>query len=112
MHVDDLAEACLILMQNYSKPELINIGWGKDISIKELAYLVAEKAHYKGLINFDHSKPDGMLCKSLDIQKMYEIGFKPKISLDEGISQMIQIYNSGLGNCNDLNYTPCPSIKK
>ena len=112
MHVDDLAEACLILMQNFSKPELINIGWGKDISIKELAYLVAEKANYKGLIKFDHSKPDGMLRKCLDIQKMHEIGFKPKIGLDEGISQMIRIYNSGLENCNDLNHTPCPTIKK
>jgi len=53
-----------------------------------------------------------MLRKCPDIQKMHEIGFKPKTGLDEGISQMIRIYNSGLENCNDLNHTPCPPIKK
>jgi len=94
MHVDDLAEACFVLMQEYDRPELINIGWGKDISIKELAYLIAKKILYPGIIKFDTEKPDGMLRKCLDIHKMNDIGFTPKISLDEGISQMIQLYKS------------------
>jgi len=92
MHVDDLADACLFLMQEYDDTDLINIGWGKDISIKELAYLIAQKTNYKGIISFDTSKPDGMLRKCLDISKINLLGYRPKITLDEGISQMIQMY--------------------
>jgi len=66
MHVDDAANAILFMMQNYNSPDLINIGWGSDISIKELALLIAEKVNFNGEILWDSSKPDGML------KKMYE----------------------------------------
>jgi GDP-L-fucose synthase len=92
MHVDDAAEAILFLMENYDKSEFINVGVGKDISIKELAQLVAEKTGYQGNINWDTSKPDGTLKKCLDISKLTELGYSAKISLSQGIEKTIQEY--------------------
>ncbi|MGA2162796.1 MAG: GDP-L-fucose synthase [Methanoregula sp.] len=92
MHVDDLAEALLFFMQNYNDPEFINIGWGADISIKELAEKIAYKTGYRGKILWDLSKPDGMLRKCMDVSKSNSLGYHPKISLDEGISYMIEYY--------------------
>jgi GDP-L-fucose synthase len=94
MHVDDLADATLYLMKNYSSNEFINVGCGDDISIKELAELIALKTGYKGSILWDSSKPNGMLRKCMDVSKMKKIGFSPKISLASGIEQMIEIYKS------------------
>lgn len=94
MHVNDAAEACVFLMQNHHDSSHINVGWGKDISIKELAALIIEKTEYKGQIIWDNSKPDGMLKKCLDTTKISETGFIPKISLSSGIDEMISIYKS------------------
>jgi len=94
MHVDDLAEACFVLMKCNNKSDIINIGWDKDISIKELAYLIAEQTNYLGEIRFDFKHPDGMLLKRLEVSKMINIGFTPKISLKQGISEMVQIYKT------------------
>jgi GDP-L-fucose synthase len=88
LHVDDLSEACLFLMENYSEPELINIGTGTDISIKDLAMLIMRIADYKGEIKFDSSKPDGTPRKLLDVSKLNTLGWKPKISLEEGIKMV------------------------
>ncbi len=85
LHVDDLAEACLFLMENYSESELVNIGTGTDISIKDLALLIMQVADYKGEIIFDSSKPDGTPRKLMDVGKLTALGWKPKISLEEGI---------------------------
>lgn len=85
LHVDDLAEACLFLMENYSEPELINIGTGTDISIKDLAMLIMKVANYKGEIKFDSTKPDGTPRKLMDVNKLLALGWKPKISLEDGI---------------------------
>jgi GDP-L-fucose synthase len=93
MHVDDLAEASLFMMLNYNEDEFINIGCGTDVSIKELAELVSNKVGYKGLINWDVTKPDGMLKKCMDVSKMANLGFNPKISLEKGVTQMIDLYN-------------------
>jgi GDP-L-fucose synthase len=85
LHVDDLAEAALFLMENYDDPEIINVGAGKDISIGELAELIKEITGCKSEIAFDSSKPDGTPRKLLDISKIEKLGWKPKISLREGI---------------------------
>ena len=94
MHVNDAAEACVFLMQNYNNSSHINVGWGRDISIKELATLIIEKTGYQGQIIWDDSKPDGMLKKCLDTTKISDLGFIPKISLSAGIDEMISIYKS------------------
>jgi GDP-L-fucose synthase len=92
MHVDDLAAAVFFMLQNYDSPEFINIGTGTDISIKDLAETIAQKTGYKGSISWDLSKPDGMLKKCMDVSRMHELGFVPEISLEQGILQMIKIY--------------------
>lgn len=92
LHVDDCAKAILFLIEHRDSPEIINIGSGQDISIKELAQKIACKTGFKGKISWDTSKPDGMLRKCLDISKITRLGFKPEISLDEGINQMIAEY--------------------
>ena len=83
LHSDDLASACLFLMNKYDEEEIINVGWGKDISIKELAELISKTIDYKGSIDFDTTKPDGTFQKVLDCSKIYNLGWKPNISLPE-----------------------------
>ena len=85
LHVDDLAEACLFLMENYHEAELVNIGTGTDIYIKDLAMLIMKVADYKGEIKFDSSKPDGTPRKLMDVGKLTGLGWKARISLEEGI---------------------------
>lgn len=92
MHVDDLAKITVQMMEEYNDHHFINIGWGEDISIKELAELIALKTGFTGKINWDTSKPDGMLRKCMDVSKMKSLGIKPEITLEEGIEQMIGIY--------------------
>lgn len=88
LHVDDLAEASLYLMQEYNEKGLVNIGTGTDVSIKELAELVKEITGFSGEIVFDSSKPDGTPRKLMDVTKMSEHGWKAKIALKEGIEQV------------------------
>ena len=90
MHVDDLADACFFLLQNYNEQGIINIGWGEDVSIKEIAELIAAEVGYKGSLVFDASKPDGTPRKLLDTTKINNLGWKPSIKLKEGISKTIQ----------------------
>lgn len=92
LHVDDLADACLFLMHNYNSSEIINIGTGKDLSIAELAYLIKDIVGYDGNIIFDTSKPDGTPRKLLDVSKLFNMGWKPKISLEEGIRSTYSWY--------------------
>ncbi|HOK53289.1 MAG TPA: GDP-L-fucose synthase [Armatimonadota bacterium] len=87
LHVDDLAAACLFLMQNYEDSEIINIGTGDDISIKDLAEMVKEVIGYQGRLVFDASKPDGTPRKLLDVSKINSIGWKATIDLQTGIEQ-------------------------
>lgn len=94
MHVDDLASACLFLLKNYDKKEIINIGWGQDISIKELAELIANIANYDGHLLFDSNMPDGTPRKLMDINKITNLGWKPNISLREGLCKTINEVNS------------------
>lgn len=89
LYVDDLAKACLFLMNNYEDKETINVGTGKDVTIKELAELIAEKTSFDGEIIWDSSKPDGTPRKVLNIKKIEELGWSPSISLDEGLDKTI-----------------------
>ncbi len=96
LHVDDLAEACLFLMNNYHDSEIINIGSGADITIKELAEKTASITGYKGKLCFDTSKPDGTPLKLLDISKIKALGWQAKIELDDGIRNTYQWYKENL----------------
>ena len=89
LHVDDLADACFFLLENYNEKGLVNIGCGEDVSIKELATLVCEKVGYKGELVFDASKPDGSPRKLMDTTKINSFGWRPKIGLNEGITTTI-----------------------
>ncbi len=86
LHVHDLASACLFLMQNYNETKHINVGWGKDIPIMELAHLVADVVGFKGKIINDYTKPDGTMQKLLDTTAINELGWQPKIALHHGLS--------------------------
>jgi GDP-L-fucose synthase len=89
MHVDDLADACYFLMQNYNEAGLVNIGWGEDVSIKELAEMITVEVGYTGALEFDVTKPDGTPRKLMDTTKINSLGWKPSIKLKEGISKTI-----------------------
>ena len=85
LHADDLAEACLFLMETYSEPGLINIGTGVDSSIKELAEMIARIVEFDGKIVWDSSKPDGTPRKLMDVGKLHKAGWHHKIELEDGI---------------------------
>ena len=90
LHVDDLADACVYLMRTYSDEAPVNIGWGLDVSIAELARLVADTVGYKGELRFDLSKPDGVPRKLLDTSRLTALGWQPKIRLDAGLISTYQ----------------------
>ncbi len=85
LHVDDLADACLFLLKNYDSPEIVNIGCGEDVSIRELAETIRETLGFDGDLVFDTSKPDGTPRKLLNIEKIRSLGWTPRIPLREGI---------------------------
>ncbi|MFY9164424.1 GDP-L-fucose synthase family protein [Aquirufa antheringensis] len=93
MHVDDLARAVLHFSNSDIEVPFFNIGWGDDISIKELALLIANKVKFNGKIIWDDTKPNGMLRKCMDVTLMKSLGFSPNIDLSNGIDEMIKIYN-------------------
>jgi GDP-L-fucose synthase len=92
MFSDDLAEACVFLMQNYEDPQLINVGTGEEVSILELAQLIGATVGYKGKIVFDAAKPDGTPRKLMDSSRLHALGFKHKVSLREGIRLTYEDY--------------------
>ena len=111
MHVDDLGEACLFVLEKWDPNSnkaprtkdnktlsYINVGTGKDISIKNLANKVAKIYSYEGKIEWDHSKPDGTPKKQLDISRLSDLGWKAKIELDEGIKTTLKTINHDLNN--------------
>jgi GDP-L-fucose synthase len=95
MHVDDLADAALFLMLNYDEREIINVGVGTDLSIRELAELVCRIVGYNGRLVFDTSKPDGTPQKLLDISRLRALGWQARITLEEGIRQTYQWFLAG-----------------
>ncbi len=94
LHVDDLADACVFLMKNYSNADIINVGWGKDISILELAELVRGIVGFDGDIALDPTKPDGTPRKLLDSSRLASLGWSPTIALDSGIKSTYDWYKS------------------
>lgn len=85
LHVDDLADACLFLMQNYNSPEIVNIGYGDDVTIRELAETVCDVIGFNGSLVFDKEKPDGTPRKLMDSSKLRSLGWSPRINLRDGI---------------------------
>src|SRR3954471_22902063 len=90
LHVDDLADACVFLMDTYNSPEIINVGTGVDISIKDLAMLIKEVVGYEGSIHFNTGQPDGPPRKLLDVSRLQALGWKHRISLAEGLASTYQ----------------------
>ncbi len=86
LYTDDLADACLFLLEHYDQPEPVNIGCGEDVTIRELAEIICETLGFGGRLEFDASKPDGTPRKLLDISKIKSLGWSPKIALREGIA--------------------------
>lgn len=85
LHVDDLADACVFLMKNYDDSEIVNIGIGEDISIKELAEIIKNITGFSGKIVWDATKPDGVARKLLDVSKIHQLSWRHKIGMEEGI---------------------------
>lgn len=96
LHVDDLAEACCVCMQNYEDEEHINVGTGEDVTIKELATMIADIVGYNRDINWDTSKPNGTPRKVLNVDKIKSLGWKPEIKLHAGITQTYDWYKKNL----------------
>ena len=92
LHVDDLADACYFLMKNYNQNEIVNIGSGKEITIKDLANLISEIVGFEGKIVFNTEKPDGTPRKLLDVSKLKKLGWSSKISLENGITSVYREY--------------------
>jgi GDP-L-fucose synthase len=99
LHADDLAAACLYLMENYSEPELVNVGTGTDVTIKELAETVKEVVGFEGELIWDTSKPDGTPRKLMDVSKLHAAGWQHTIELADGIALAYQDF---LDNHNTL----------
>src|SRR5437667_9045558 len=87
LHVDDLASACLFLLENYDSPEIINVGCGEDISIRELAVVICDIVGFEGELAWDGTKPDGTPRKLLDVTKLHNLGWHAMIPLRDGIAQ-------------------------
>jgi GDP-L-fucose synthase len=87
LHVDDLAAACVFLLENYDSPEIINVGCGEDISIRELAELICDVVGFQGDLTWDTNQPDGTPRKLLDVSKLHELGWRHTIGLREGIAR-------------------------
>src|SRR5205814_1168869 len=87
LHADDLASACLFLLEHYDSPEIINVGWGKDIPIRELAELICDVVGFDGELAWDTTKPDGTPRKLLDVTRLHDLGWQATISFRDGIAQ-------------------------
>jgi GDP-L-fucose synthase len=100
LYVDDLADACYFLLQKENPPDLLNVGSGVDLSIRELAEQIKEIVGYEGSLTFDSSKPDGTLRKLLDVSKMRNLGWEASIGLNEGLRRTYASFleESKIGN--------------
>ncbi|HHG86515.1 MAG TPA: NAD-dependent epimerase/dehydratase family protein, partial [Bacteroidetes bacterium] len=95
LHVDDMAAACIHLMHTYDAKGLVNIGTGEDVSIRELAEMIAKATGYSGQLNWDSTKPNGTPRKWLDVSRLKALGFQYKIGLEEGIQITLQDFIAG-----------------
>lgn len=90
LHVDDLADACLFLLQHYDSPDIVNVGSGEDVTIRELAETIARIVGYEGELEWDHTKPDGMPRKLLDVSRLRALGWRHTIGLEEGVRTVVE----------------------
>ena len=97
LHVDDMADACLHLLEHYDGPQQVNVGTGKDATIKEIAEIVARVVGFEGTTHWDTSKPDGTPQKLLDVSKLAAAGWTAKISLTEGLKSTVEWYRAHQG---------------
>ncbi|MBE9581529.1 MAG: GDP-L-fucose synthase [Proteobacteria bacterium] len=97
LYVDDLADACLYLMDTYESGDIINVGAGKDLTVRELAELIARVVGFKGRMTYDPSKPDGTPRKLLDVSRLQSLGWQPKITLEDGIRKTYEWYVNNVG---------------
>jgi GDP-L-fucose synthase len=98
LHVDDLADAVVYLLQTYDDEAIVNIGWGEDVTIRELAELVMSVIGYRGQLTFDTSKPDGTPRKLLDVERLSSLGWRPKIALRHGIEQTYRWFRENIAD--------------
>lgn len=111
LYVDDLADACLFLLQNYDRPEIINIGTGQDITIRELAKLICGVVGFDGDLAWDRSKPDGTPRKLLDVSKIESLGWKAKTSLRDGLAQTYQWFVAHRAGLPEQGFTTEPGFR-
>jgi GDP-L-fucose synthase len=102
LHVDDMAAACLHLLEHYDGPSQVNVGTGRDATIREIAEIVAEVAGYAGETRWDHSKPDGMPQKLLDVSSLRDAGWTATIGLREGIGSTVAWYREHAGHLREI----------
>ena len=96
LHVDDLARACIFLMKTCSDPDPINIGSGQEVTVFELAQLIADIVGWSGQFVFDSSKPDGTPRKLLDVSRLHALGWKARIALEDGIASTYSWYDANM----------------
>jgi GDP-L-fucose synthase len=96
LHVDDLADACVFLLRRYSGEDIINVGVGSDLTIRDFARLVADVVGYEGQLVFDNSRPDGTPRKLVDVSRLRALGWQARVSLSEGLSRTYAAYREGL----------------
>ena len=92
MHVDDCAAAIVFLLEHYDSPQIINVGWGTDYSIHRIAEIISQKVGFNGTIDWDKGKPDGMPRKCLDVTRLSNLGFQPRIDFQKGVEDVIRQY--------------------
>lgn len=102
LHADDLASACLHLLENYDGPEQVNVETGSDATISEIAETIANAVGFTGKTLWDTTKPDGTPQKLLDVSKLFESGWRPTIPLDEGLRQTIDWYQSHVNTLREI----------
>jgi GDP-L-fucose synthase len=98
LHVDDLAEAAVHLLENYDGPEQVNIGTGTDVTIREIAETIAKVVGFEGETEWDTSKPDGTPQKLLDVSKIGDAGWRSRIGLEEGLRSTVEWYRANVDN--------------
>jgi len=96
LHVADLASACRFLVENYDEPEIVNVGYGEDVTIRELAETICDVVGFKGELAFDTTKPDGTPRKLLDSSRLLGLGWKPRVGLREGIAETYEWYQKNV----------------